>query len=120
MAAVPREQFVPASSAEQAWDDCALPLGSGSTISQPAMVAVVLEELQLNPGLRVLEVGSGSGYLLALLRALECDAKGVEIDPKLAEGSKRALGEGVTVISGDAATVDLQGPHDRIVFSAAL
>ena len=140
-AAVPRERFVPAALSERAWDDCALPLATGSTISQPAMVAIVLEELGLQPGLRVLEVGSGSGYLLALLAALGCEAVGVEIDPALAKQSIAALktlrsdtqgsvdseapgpvsgAPKATVVYGDATAVDLGGPYDRVVFSASL
>ena len=119
-AAVPREQFVPAKSEDQAWDDCALPLALGSTISQPAMIAIVLEELRLKPGARVLEIGSGCGYLLALLSAMGCDATGIEIDSALAERSKQLLGKSAAVIAGDAASADLGGPFDRIVFSAAL
>jgi len=132
---------VPAESSSRAWEDCALPLASGSTISQPAMIALVLEELRLEPGLRVLEVGSGSGYLLALLRALGCEATGVEIDPVLANQSIAALetlrsdtqgsvdseapgpvsgAPKATVVYGDATAVDLGGPYDRVVFSASL
>jgi protein-L-isoaspartate(D-aspartate) O-methyltransferase len=119
-AAVPRERFVPAESADQAWDDCALPLGFGSTISQPAMIAIVLEELRIMPGARVLEIGSGCGYLLALLSAMGCDATGIEIDSALAERSKQLLGKSATVIAGDAASADFADRFDRVVFSAAL
>lgn len=120
MGAVPRERFVPASSASRAWDDSALHLSHGSTISQPSMVAVVLQELQVTPGLRALEVGSGSGYLLALLAAMGVEATGIEIDSSLAASSALALGDSARVIVGDASTVDRGGPYDRIVFSAAL
>jgi protein-L-isoaspartate(D-aspartate) O-methyltransferase len=119
-AAVPRERFVPAESADRAWDDCALPLGLGSTISQPAMIAIVLEELRLTPGARVLEIGSGCGYLLALLSAMGCEATGIEIDSALAERSKILLGQSATVISGDAASAEFGGRFDRVVFSASL
>ncbi|MDQ2986501.1 MAG: protein-L-isoaspartate O-methyltransferase [Armatimonadota bacterium] len=120
MTAVSRERFVPAEMASQAWNDSALRLADGSTISQPAMVAVVLEELRLEAGLRVLEIGSGSGYLLALLNAMGAEAIGIEIDRHLAASSLRALGRDAMVLVGDAATVDRRPPYDRIVFSAAL
>jgi protein-L-isoaspartate(D-aspartate) O-methyltransferase len=120
MSMVQREAFVPESLAAQAWDDSALRLALGSTISQPAMVAVVLEELRLTPGLRVLEVGSGSGYLLALIYAMGSDPTGIEIDPQLAKESQGKLCGTAVVIAGDAAEVDRRPPYDRIVFSAAL
>lgn len=119
-AAVPRERFVPPGFSAQAYVDSALPLSCGSTISQPAMVAIVLRELRIEPGLRVLEVGSGSGYFLALLHALGCEATGVEIDARLAKESQRALGDSAVVLAGDAASAKLQGPFDRVVFSASL
>jgi protein-L-isoaspartate(D-aspartate) O-methyltransferase len=119
-AAVPRERFVPTESADQAWDDCALPLRFGSTISQPSMIAIVLEELRLTPGARVLEIGSGCGYLLALLSAMGCDATGIEIDSVLADRSRQLLGQSAKVIAGDAASAELGGPFDRVVFSASL
>jgi protein-L-isoaspartate(D-aspartate) O-methyltransferase len=120
METVSREKFVPASSASRAWEDSALFLAHGSTISQPAMVAVVLQEMQLASGLRVLEIGSGSGYLVALLAAMGVDAVGIEIDESLAASSREVLGDTATVIAGDAARVEREGPYDRIVFSAAL
>ena len=120
MTAVSRERFVPAELASQAWNDSALRLADGSTISQPAMVAVVLEELRLEAGLRVLEIGSGSGYLLALINAMGAEAIGIEIDRGLAAASQLALGSDATVLIGDAAAVYRRPPYDRIVFSAAV
>lgn len=120
MAAVPRERFVPPESAGRAWDDCALPLACGSTISQPAMVALVLEELQLSAGMRVLEIGSGCGYLLALIHAMGGEVTGVEIDERLAAASQELLAKQATVMAGDASKLDLSGPFDRVVFSASV
>ena len=120
MGMVAREAFVPESLSQQAWDDSALRLADGSTISQPAMVAVVLEELRLEPGLRILEIGSGSGYLLALIYAMGGFPTGIEIDPALAKESARKLAGTAKVILGDAAEVQRDPPYDRIVFSAAL
>ena len=120
MGAVSREEFVPIALADRAWDDCPLRLADGSTISQPAMVAVVLEELRLSAGLRVLEIGSGSGYLLALMASMGVDATGIEIEERLAAESQARLGKVAKVISGDGASVQGDPPYDRIVFSAAL
>lgn len=122
-AAVPREKFVPEHLREEAYMDSALPLGSGATISQPSMVAVMLRELRIQPGMKVLEVGSGSGYFLALLSALGAKAVGVEIIEGLAEDSRRALrkvGIDAEVITGNAADAELESNFDRIVFSAAV
>ena len=68
--AVPRDRFVPARRAEQAWDNVALPIGSGQTISQPLVVARMCELLELRGDERVLDVGTGSGYHAAVLARL--------------------------------------------------
>ena len=65
---VPREAFLPPDLASRAYEDTALPIGLGQTISQPSMIALMLQALQCAPQHRVLEVGSGSGYVLALRR----------------------------------------------------
>lgn len=70
MAAVPRHWFVPAGAADAAYGDHALAIGAGQTISQPRVVAFMLERLAVEPGMRVLDVGSGSGYTAALLAHL--------------------------------------------------
>jgi protein-L-isoaspartate(D-aspartate) O-methyltransferase len=70
MAAVPREDFVPADARALAYHDGALPIGAGQTISQPRTVAAMLAALRLAPGMRVLDVGCGSGYAAALLADL--------------------------------------------------
>ena len=64
---VPRDRFVPLDNVESAWDDRALPIGAGQTISQPYIVAYMTEALEPRPGDRVLEVGAGSGYQAAVL-----------------------------------------------------
>jgi protein-L-isoaspartate(D-aspartate) O-methyltransferase len=119
---VPREQFVPEAHRDEAYVDAALPLGFGATISQPSMLAIMLMELRLEPGMGVLEVGSGCGYFLALLHATGACAVGIEIVPHLAEASKATLASldiTAEVITGDAAEVHPEGLFDRIVFSAA-
>lgn len=68
--AVPRHHFVPDLLRAQAYDDTALPIGSGQTISQPQVIVLMLEALGLEPGMRVLDVGTGSGYAAALLAYL--------------------------------------------------
>lgn len=120
---VPREEFVPHEYRHSAYADTALPLVSGATISQPSMLAIMLLEMQLNPGNTVLEAGSGCGYFLALLSEVGAIATGVEIIPELARRSKETLaklGYKVDVIEGDAAKVRFLQPFDRVVFSAAV
>ncbi len=70
MAAVPRHAFVPEDARALAYDDGARPIGNGQTISQPRVVALMLAALALRPGMRVLDVGAGSGYAAALLAHL--------------------------------------------------
>lgn len=121
--AVRREEFVPESLLDYAYYDGALELAEGSTISQPSMIAIMLKELRVQQGMRVLEVGSGSGYLLALLSDLGCEAVGIEINPRLAAESQRTLdreGCEARVIQGDASTAVVGGDFDRVVFSAAI
>jgi len=67
MRRVPRDVFVPPESQESAYDDRALPIGGGQTISQPYMVAAMVQALRLTGGERVLDVGTGSGYQAAIL-----------------------------------------------------
>src|SRR4051794_13185680 len=67
VAAVPREAFVPSGLRDRAWEDGALPIGAGQTISQPSLVAHMVDLLDLRPGDRVLDVGTGSGYHAAVL-----------------------------------------------------
>ena len=70
LAAVPREKFVDEAFEQKAWDNIALPIGQGQTISQPYMVARMTELLELTPQSRVLEIGTGSGYQTAILAHL--------------------------------------------------
>ena len=84
MQAVPREEFVPGHLRDAAYDDCALPIACGQTISQPAVVAYMTEQLHLTPGDRVLEVGTGSGYHAAVLAEIVRDVYSIERIPDLA------------------------------------
>ena len=85
MRAVPRHEFVPDHYRNRAYGDHPLPIGYGQTISQPYIVAYMTEILHLGPGMRVLEVGTGSGYQAAVLAAVGCEVYTVEIFGALAE-----------------------------------
>src|SRR5688500_11451865 len=84
MRAVPRHRFVPPAYATQAHADHPLPIGHGVTISQPFVVALMTELLQVEPGARVLEVGTGCGYQTAVLAAIGAEVYSIEIIPELA------------------------------------
>lgn len=91
MAAVPREEFVPPELADQACDDRALPVGSGQTISQPFMVAIMTSAAAVRPTDRVLEVGTGTGYQAAILARLARTVVTVERIPALAVSATERL-----------------------------
>ena len=123
VASVPRELFVPEDLRRHAYADRALPIGSGQTISQPFMVATMLEALGLEGG-RALEIGTGSGYQAALLAELADDVVTVERVPELADEARRTLeraGYGrVDVRVGDGTLgVPEKAPFDGIVVAAA-
>ncbi|MBV8478754.1 MAG: protein-L-isoaspartate(D-aspartate) O-methyltransferase [Actinobacteria bacterium] len=102
MRAVPRELFVPPELRGRAYDDAALPIGEGQTISQPYMVARICEELDLHGGERVLDVGTGSGYQAAVLSQLAGDVHSIErIESLAAEAGERLAPFGVHVHVGD-------------------
>ena len=121
---VRRERFVPSHLARSAFDDGPLPIGEGQTISQPAMVALMVEAALISPGDKVLEVGTGSGYGAAMLGALAASVVTVERLPALAERARTALREqgcdNVTPVVGDG-TLGWpdQAPYDAIVVTAA-
>ena len=91
MARVPRELFVPERLRDRAYDDAALPIGAGQTISQPYMVARICEALALRGDERVLDVGTGSGYQAAVLAELAAEVHTIERLPELAERARAAL-----------------------------
>jgi protein-L-isoaspartate(D-aspartate) O-methyltransferase len=120
---VRREAFVPGSLAYAAYDDRPLPIGEGQTISQPLMVAIMLEALELRPEDRVLEVGTGSGYAAALAAHLACEVFTVERLPRLAADAARRLAhhgyDAVHVRPGDGTLGWPEaGPFDAILVSA--
>lgn len=92
MERVPREYFVPEALRDRAYDDAALPIGEGQTISQPYMVARICEALALRGGERVLDVGAGSGYQAAVLAELARDVHTIERLVALGELAREALG----------------------------
>ena len=91
MERVPRELFVPEPFRDQAYDDAALPIGEGQTISQPYMVARICETLALRGSERVLDVGTGSGYQAAVLAELAAEVHTIERHASLAERARAAL-----------------------------
>jgi protein-L-isoaspartate(D-aspartate) O-methyltransferase len=121
---VPRHRFVPESVRHRAYEDVALPIGGGQTISQPWVQARYLELAALTGRERVLEVGAGSGYQTALLAQLADAVFAVERIPALAQGAREALeGAGfrnVTVLVGDG-TLGWRpfAPYDAILVAAA-
>ncbi len=124
MARLPREQFVPSAARHLAYEDAALQLPCGQTISQPFVVAVILQALALEGLERVLDVGTGSGYQAALLRMLAAEVVSVERIPELAAQARRNLDDAgfgdVDVIVGDGALgVPGRAPFDAIAVAAA-
>lgn len=91
MESVPRELFVPQDLRARAYDDAALPIGGGQTISQPYMVARICEALALKGDERVLDVGTGSGYQAAVLAELASEVDTIERIPELAEHARASL-----------------------------
>jgi protein-L-isoaspartate(D-aspartate) O-methyltransferase len=124
MRAVPRELFVPQELRSRAYDDAALPIGAGQTISQPYMVARICEALVLEGRERVLDVGSGSGYQAAVLAKLADEVHTIERVPELAERARANLDEAgygrVRVHVGDG-TLGLpeHAPYAAIAVAAA-
>ena len=91
MERVPRELFVPPDVRSRAYDDAALPIGHGQTISQPYMVARICEALSLSGRERVLDVGTGSGYQAAVIAELAAEVHTIERLPELAEEARANL-----------------------------
>ncbi len=91
MGEIPRHGFVPIEHRAESYTDHPVPIGSGQTISQPYMVALMTEQLRLNPTARVLEVGGGSGYQAAVLSRLAASVYSMERIPELAQGASEVL-----------------------------
>ena len=124
MARVPRHEFVPAEHRARAYGDHPLPIGLGQTISQPYIVAYMTEMLELRPGIKVLEVGTGSGYQAAVLDAIGCDVFTIEIYEALARSARDRLQRlgltGVTTRHADGHFGwSEEAPFDAIIVTAA-
>jgi protein-L-isoaspartate(D-aspartate) O-methyltransferase len=124
MERVPRELFVPDDLRERAFDDAALPIGAGQTISQPYMVARIAEELGLDGDESVLDVGTGSGYQAAVLTELADEVHTIERIPELAEQARASLAaagyDKVSVHVGDGSRgLPEHAPYDAIAVAAA-
>ena len=121
---VPRERFIPETFRDQAWEDIALPIGLGQTISQPRVVAAMTEALKVTKRHRVLEIGTGSGYQAAVLAHLCRRLYTIERHPALLERAEtilKALGfTNIVARAGDgmAGWPEL-APFDRIIVTAA-
>jgi len=124
MLKVPRHEFVPPNIVNSAYDDCALPLDLGQTISQPYIVGFMTQALRLTGNERVLEIGTGSGYQAAILAEIVSEVYSVEILPQLADRANVLLAKmgykNIHVKAGDG----YEGwgefaPFDRIIVTAA-
>ncbi len=121
---VPREIFVPENLKFRAYDDCALPIGFGQTISQPYIVALMTELLELNGNEKVLEIGTGSGYQTAILCELSKEVYTIERIRELSDLAKERLdflGYRNVKFFVEDGTLGLEkcAPFDRIIVTAA-
>jgi protein-L-isoaspartate(D-aspartate) O-methyltransferase len=123
MREVPREIFVPESLRPFAYDDTPLPIAEGQTISQPYIVAAMIEAAEVEPRGRVLEIGAGSGYAAAVLSRMAGRVFAIERHKPLADAAERRLARlgygNVTVIAGDGSGgLPEQAPFDAILVAA--
>jgi protein-L-isoaspartate(D-aspartate) O-methyltransferase len=124
MRKVERHRFIPPDGQNDAYADHPVPIGDGQTISQPYIVALMTELLDLDRGHTVLEIGTGSGYQAAVLAEIVKHVYTIEIVPSLAARSKETLAklgyENITVIAGDGYRgLPDRAPFDRIIVTAA-
>src|SRR5438270_13565183 len=125
VARVPREVFVPEDLRDRAWEDGALPIGAGQTISQPSLVAYMVALLDLRGGERVLDVGTGSGYHAAVLARIAAHVVSIERHEELSASAERALADAgignVTLLVGDGSRgCPRDAPFDAINVAAAI
>jgi protein-L-isoaspartate(D-aspartate) O-methyltransferase len=122
MADVPRHLFVPAELAGLAYSDRPLPIADGQTISQPYIVALMLQSAALRPDAVVLDIGTGSGYAAAVASRLVARVVSIERHPGLADSARQtltALGYPVEVITGDGMPGwPAAAPYDAILAAA--
>ncbi len=119
-----REDFVPQNLVGYAYEDMALPVTEGSTLSQPSTIALMLDLLDIKDGQKILEIGSGSGYALALLSEINPNGKvyGIEVIQALGISSKKYLQEKKNVeiiIRNGSHGLPEFAPYDRILISAS-
>jgi len=122
---VKRENFIPEKIKSHAYEDTALPIGKGQTISQPYTIGMMLSLLGLKKDQKILEIGSGCGYVLALISKIvgrQGKVFGIEIVRELAEKSKETLKEynNIKIYNRDGSKgLEEKAPFDRIIISAA-
>jgi len=121
---VPRHLFVPKNEQSRAYNDSPLPIGWGQTISQPYIVAFMTEQIEPKPGMKVLEIGAGSGYQAAILAELGCEVYTIELLETLAVRAEKTLNElnynNVKVKWGDGYLGwPEEAPFDAIIVTAA-
>ena len=124
MLQVPRHEFVPEPYRRQAYEDHPLPIGEGQTISQPYIVASMLEALALAPGDKVLEIGTGSGYVTVLLAHLTARVISIERHATLAAGARRTLEKlgyknAKVIVADGMQGFPAEAPYDAITVAAA-
>ncbi|MEA3560111.1 MAG: protein-L-isoaspartate(D-aspartate) O-methyltransferase [Candidatus Thermoplasmatota archaeon] len=127
LSTVPRDLFVPENLMDTAYNDRPLPIGNGQTISAPHMVAIMAEEIRIEPGMKILEIGTGSGYHAAVISHITGE-KGrvfsIERIHSLVIEARRNLSEtgieNVTVVEGDGSIgLEKEAPYDRIYYTCA-
>jgi protein-L-isoaspartate(D-aspartate) O-methyltransferase len=121
---VPRHKFVPENLQKFAYDDSPLPIGFEQTISQPYIVAYMTEQLDVSPGMKILEIGTGSGYQAAVLAYLGCEVYTVELIEELAASAQKTLLEfnfsNVKVKNGNGYSGwPEEAPFDAVIVTAA-
>jgi len=125
MAGIPRHEFVPEHLRSQAYEDYPLPIGEGQTISQPYIVALMTQHLELEADDKVLEIGTGSGYQAAVLARIAARVFSIEINPRLADSAARTLKDlgidNVSVKCGDGFFgYPDEAPFDAIIVTCAV
>ena len=122
MQTIPRERFVPAEYMGCAYDDRPLPIGMGQTISQPYIVSLMTESLELSQNMKVLEIGTGSGYQSAVLAEIAKEVYSVEINSELYNRTKKILASYLNIkLSNHDGSIGWEkySPYDRIIVTAA-
>ncbi len=123
MAGVPRHLFVEEALRVQAYEDIRLPIGYGQTISQPSTVALMTQNLEVRPGMRVLEIGTGSGYQAAVLAVMGCRVYTVERIAELYHATRNLLQQlslrAIYMVRGDGTLgLPAAAPFERIIVTA--